>query len=211
MNRHAAKLSSRPCIMYRGLWLPDRYDASPASSSGGRLRIVACESFTTIWVAPPSIAPSMAAFTSASSSLRPAAACGPSPTHCSQSTTPAVPSMSVDRKTFTPSPSYAVPYYSCGFLPGREPARAEPLDVVVSVLPERELGQNQARPGRELISGAAPADADAQALRSRHGPEDELVIGDKIVGTGVDPAGHSDVRDRGIAQRGHAVGDKVLD
>src|SRR5690348_6615806 len=42
----------------------------------------------------------MAAFTSLSSSARPAAASGPSPTHWSQSTTPAVPSMSLDRKTF---------------------------------------------------------------------------------------------------------------
>src|SRR5215471_21768102 len=42
----------------------------------------------------------MAAFTSASSSARPATASGPSPTHWSQSTTPAVPSMSLDRKTF---------------------------------------------------------------------------------------------------------------
>src|ERR1700751_4611780 len=86
--------------MYRGLWLPEMYDASPASSSAGRLRIVACESLTTISVAPPASAPSMAALTSPSSSRRPAAACGPSPTHCSQSTTPAVPSMSLDRKIF---------------------------------------------------------------------------------------------------------------
>src|ERR1700720_4546624 len=56
---------------------------------------------TTVSAAPPATAPSMAAFTSASSSARPAAASGPSPTHCCQSTTPAVPSMSVDRKTFT--------------------------------------------------------------------------------------------------------------
>src|SRR5215470_17740208 len=42
----------------------------------------------------------MAAFTSASSSARPATASGPSPTHWSQSTTPAVPSISLDRKTF---------------------------------------------------------------------------------------------------------------
>src|SRR5215469_1386015 len=76
------------------------YSASPASWSGGRLRIVECESLTTICVAPPSIAPSIAAFTSARSSWRPACACGPSPTHWSQSTTPAVPSISVDRKTF---------------------------------------------------------------------------------------------------------------
>jgi hypothetical protein len=64
------------------------------------LRIVECESLTTISVAPPATAPSMAAFTSASSSRRPAAASGPSPTHCCQSTTPAVPSMSLDTKTF---------------------------------------------------------------------------------------------------------------
>src|SRR5215831_765569 len=62
--------------------------------------MVECESLTTISVAPPATAPSMAAFTSASSSARPAAASGLSPTHCSQSTTPAVPSMSLDRKTF---------------------------------------------------------------------------------------------------------------
>jgi Ribonucleotide reductase, barrel domain len=49
-------------------------------------------------VAPPASAPS--AFTSARSSRRPAAASGPSPTHWAQSTTPAVPSMSLDRKIF---------------------------------------------------------------------------------------------------------------
>src|SRR5215469_12975493 len=68
--------------------------------------MVECESFTTISVAPPATAPSIAALTSASSSLRPAAASGPGPTHCSQSTTPAVPSMSVDRKTFMAVTSY---------------------------------------------------------------------------------------------------------
>ena len=67
--------------------------------------MVECESLTTTSVAPPASAPSMAAFTSASSSLRPAAASGPSPTHCCQSTTPAVPSMSLDRKTFTAASS----------------------------------------------------------------------------------------------------------
>jgi hypothetical protein len=41
------------------------------------LRIVECESLTTISVAPPATAPSMAAFTSASSSRRPAAASRP--------------------------------------------------------------------------------------------------------------------------------------
>src|SRR5215470_14544920 len=45
----------------------------------------------------------MAAFTSASSSARPAAASGLSPTHWSQSTTPAVPSMSLDKKIFMPA------------------------------------------------------------------------------------------------------------
>src|SRR5215472_16232449 len=68
--------------------------------------MVECESFTTISVAPPATAPSIAALTSASSSLRPAAASGPGPTHCSQSTTPAVPSMSVDRKIFIAVLSY---------------------------------------------------------------------------------------------------------
>src|SRR5574340_1331675 len=66
--------------------------------------MVECESLTTISVAPPSTATSMAAFTSASSRARPAAASGPSPTHCSQSTTPAVPSMSLDRYTFMTAP-----------------------------------------------------------------------------------------------------------
>src|SRR5215472_5318197 len=68
--------------------------------------MVECESFTTISVAPPATAPSIAALTSASNSLRPAAASGPGPTHCSQSTTPAVPSMSEDRKTFMAVLSY---------------------------------------------------------------------------------------------------------
>ena len=68
--------------------------------------MVECESLTTISLAPPASAPSMAAFTSASSSRRPAAASGPSPTHCAQSTTPAVPSMSLDRKTFMPASVY---------------------------------------------------------------------------------------------------------
>src|ERR1700745_2195782 len=67
--------------------------------------MVECESLTTISVAPPATAPSRAASPSASRSRRPAAASGPSPTHCAQSTTPAVPSMSLDRKTFMPAPS----------------------------------------------------------------------------------------------------------
>src|SRR6516164_7998148 len=65
----------------------------------------------------------MAAFTSASSSARPAAASGPSPTHWSQSTTPAVPSMSLDRKTFMAAPSPAAFAASC-LLPG--PCQAGP-------------------------------------------------------------------------------------
>src|SRR6185437_11811651 len=68
--------------------------------------MVECESLTTISVAPPASAPSIAALTSASSSFRPAAASAPWPTHCSQSTTPAVPSISLDRKTFMSVLSY---------------------------------------------------------------------------------------------------------
>src|SRR5437764_204890 len=89
--------------MYSGLWPPEMQEAWPASAWGGRFRMCECESLTTISVAPPARAPSMAALTSPSSNCRPAAACGPSPVHCSQSTTPAVPSMSLDTKIFIPA------------------------------------------------------------------------------------------------------------
>src|SRR6185312_2769133 len=61
--------------------------------------IVQCESFTRNSVAPPSAAPSMAAFTSSSSSRRPISYSPLGPSTWPQSTMPAVPSMSVEMKT----------------------------------------------------------------------------------------------------------------
>src|SRR5215831_14429782 len=69
----------------------------------------------------------MAAFTWSSSSARPAAASGPSPTHWSQSTTPAVPSMSLDRKTFM-----ATPFPASYLLPGPGQARRRGLEREVA-------------------------------------------------------------------------------
>src|SRR6185437_2672731 len=104
--------------------------------------MVECESLTTISVAPPSTTPSMAAFTSASRSTRPAAACGPSPTHCSQSTTPAVPSMSLDRKTFM-----AAPFPASCLLPGPRQAgpRGREGEVARRQVPRSLRGAGQLR------------------------------------------------------------------
>jgi hypothetical protein len=65
------------------------------------LFIVPCESLQTISVAPPAIAPSIAALTSPSSNRRPSSYGCPGPRHCDQSTIPATPSMSNEIKTFT--------------------------------------------------------------------------------------------------------------
>ena len=67
-----------------------------------------CESLTTISFAPPSIAPRIAALTSSVISRRNRAYSGSRRSTCSQSVTPAVPSMSAEIKTFMDSPLDAV-------------------------------------------------------------------------------------------------------
>src|SRR5579859_1550673 len=63
--------------------------------------MVRCASLTRTCVAPASTAPSIAAFTSSVSNCRPISYSTPGARTCSQSTIPAVPSMSLEMNTFT--------------------------------------------------------------------------------------------------------------
>src|ERR1700759_187910 len=139
--------------------------------------MVECESLTTTSVAPAARAPSMAALTSASSSRRPAAASGPSPMHWSQSTTPAVPSMSLDRKTFNlVSSGWGVPVAAADALAER--AAVELRDRRQRAVgriadPEHERRQVALRDAEDLadpimVTDRRMAGADAEVGRRDH-------------------------------------------
>jgi hypothetical protein len=104
MNSATSKTGPNPCIIESVFGEPMIRSARGSSFSGSRLYMSPCESLTTTLVAPPSNAPATAAFASPVMSSR-AAGKSSVPRHtCRRWAMPAIPSMSIEMKTFAMAP-----------------------------------------------------------------------------------------------------------
>src|SRR5215207_10771372 len=81
-------------------------------------------------------------------------------------------------------------------------------DVVDGAALDRVLREHAPDPGRELVAGAPPSDADEGVREARDRPEHEVVVGHEVVVAAVHVL---DVADRRVAQPGHALLDEAGD